>query len=310
MPDTLAILQINLVGSNFIAFISSMRNLLLIPLVLLTFSGELLSQPYSHQDSIRGTITPEREWWDLSYYHLDIKVDPSDSTIIGQNTIGFNVLDPHDVLQVELQPPLQITGISMRDQELSYDQDGYSYYIHLPNILATGSYHEVVVQYAGRPHVAFRAPWDGGISWKMDRQGSPFVASSCQGIGASIWWPCKDHMYDEVDSMKMTITVPQGLTDISNGQLIDHRENSDGTNTSTWMVRNPINNYGVNINIGKYAHWTETYQGESGDLRVDYYPLAHNLERAQKHWAEVPKMLDAFEYWFGPIHFIATVINS
>jgi aminopeptidase N len=150
--------------------------------------------------------------------------------------------------------------------------------------------------------VANRAPWDGGISWKYDVNGQPFVASSCQGIGASIWWPCKDHMYDEVDSMLVTVTVPQGLMNAGNGKLRSITK-KNGKVTTEWFVNNPINNYGININIGDYAHYSEVYEGEKGPLDVDYYALKDNLAKARIQFTQVPQMLEAFEHWFGPYPF-------
>src|SRR5690606_19879423 len=141
-------------------------------------------------------------------------------------------------------------------------------------------------------------------SWKKDASGQHFVATSCQGLGASVWWPNKDHMYDEVDSMKISVTVPEDLMDVSNGQLIgvDHNP-EEKTKTYHWSVVNPINNYGVNLNIGDYVHFDDTFNGEKGELKLDFYVLKPNLEKAKKQFKQAAKMLEAFEYWFGPYPF-------
>ncbi|MGB2684584.1 MAG: M1 family metallopeptidase, partial [Olleya sp.] len=150
---------------------------------------------------------------------------------------------------------------------------------------------------------AVRAPWDGGISWKKDKNGNHFIASSCQGLGASVWWPNKDHMYDEVDSMDISVTIPKGLMNVSNGRLKNIIDNKDETITTNWHVANPINNYGVNINIGDYANFSEVFKGEKGDLDMNYYVLKDNLEKAKNHFKDAPKMMKAFEHWFGPYPF-------
>ncbi|MDC0009598.1 M1 family metallopeptidase, partial [Winogradskyella sp.] len=155
----------------------------------------------------------------------------------------------------------------------------------------------------GHPKEAKRAPWDGGFSWKKDKNGKHFVATSCQGLGASVWWPNKDHMYDEVDSMLISVTNPKGLTNVSNGRLRQLVENNNNTVTSHWFVNNPINNYGVNVNIGDYANFSEVYQGEQGDLDMNYYVLKDNLKKAKTHFKDAPKMMKAFEHWFGPYPF-------
>src|SRR5690606_12072332 len=123
------------------------------------------------------------------------------------------------------------------------------------------------------------------------------------GLGASVWWPNKDHMYDEVDSMLISVNVPKNLTNISNGRLRNIEKHSDNTVTSHWFVGNPINNYGVNVNIGDYEHFSEIYEGENGPLTMDYYVLRDNLVRAKNHFKDAPKMMKAFEHWFGPYPF-------
>jgi aminopeptidase N len=258
---------------------------------------------FTRQDTLRGSITNERKWWDLKYYHLDIAVHPGDSTIEGKNTIRYSVLEPYQVMQIDLQPPLIIYKAIQDDNALEIFHEGNAHFIQLIEEQIPGTIHEVEIFYGGKPHVAINPPWDGGITWKKDKNGFSFIASSCQGIGASIWWPCKDHMYDEPDSMLISVNVPEILTDVSNGRLLGVDENEDGTHTFHWFVSNPINNYGVNINIGDYVHFSDQYQGEKGKLDIDYYVLSDNLEKAKVHFKDVNRMLEAFEYWFGPYPF-------
>ena len=267
----------------------------------LTFNAS--SQPFTQQDTLRGSITPERVWWDLNYYHLDIKVDPNDKTISGQNTIEYTVLQAYQVMQIDLQPPLRIVKATQNKIPLDIYNDGNAHFIELPEMQEIGDKNKIIVFYEGRPREALRPPWDGGITWNADDNGNPFIASSCQGIGASIWWPCKDHMYDEVDSMLISVNVPRDLMNVSNGRLRKLEQFDNGTKTYHWFVSNPINNYGVNINIGDYAHFYEEYNGENGLLDCDYYVLSYNLVKAQKHFNDARKTLEAFEYWFGPYPF-------
>ncbi|WP_179316943.1 M1 family metallopeptidase [Winogradskyella undariae] len=257
---------------------------------------------FTHQDTLRGSITPEREWWDLTYYHLDVEVKPDAKFISGKNTIQYKVLKPHQVMQIDLQPPLQITKVLQDGEELQIRHDGNAHFVTLINQQKIGTVNSIDVFYEGQPTEAKRAPWDGGFSWKKDHNGKDFIATSCQGLGASVWWPNKDHMYDEVDSMLISITNPKGLTNVSNGRLRKLIDNGD-TVTSHWFVSNPINNYGVNINIGDYANFSEVYKGEKGDLDMNYYVLKDNLEKAKAHFKDAPKMMEAFEYWFGPYPF-------
>lgn len=268
----------------------------------LLISGQQHS--FSRLDSLRGSITPEREWWDLTYYHLEVEVNPSDSSLQGSNTIFFTPLKGGHTLQVDLQPPLRMYRAVFRGQELEIRQEGPVHLIRIPDKLEVGKNYQLKVFYGGKPQIARRPPWDGGISWKTDQNGNPFVATACQGIGPSIWWPCKDHPYDEVDSMLMSITVPENLMDVSNGRLREvSTHKKEKTKTWHWFVANPINAYGVNLNIGDYVSFSEVYHGEKGDLDCQYYVLRDHLKAAKEHFKEVPRMLEAFEHWFGPYPF-------
>jgi aminopeptidase N len=261
------------------------------------------STKFTRQDSLRGSITPERAWWDLTYYHLDIAVKPSDSTINGSNTVTYRVLNSSDIMQIDLQPPLEITKADQNGKPLGFSREGNVYWIRMAEKQEPGKIYSVVLSYGGKPKVSHRPPWEGGITWKTDSNGLPFVASSCQGDGASLWWPCKDHMYDEPDSMLISVNVPSNLMDVSNGRVRSVIRHKNNTTTYNWFVANPINNYGVNINIGDYAHFSEVFKGEKGNLDCDYYVLKENLEKAKTQFKQAPMMLAAFEYWFGPYPF-------
>ena len=258
------------------------------------------AQIFTEQDTLRGSITPERAWWDLNYYHLDIEVNPDDKFISGSNTIRYKVLVPHQVLQIDLQPPLSIEKVTQDGMVLEVTHKVNAHFVQLKKQQQKGEFNEIIVTYAGHPKEAANAPWDGGFSWKKDDNGKDFIATSCQGLGASVWWPNKDHMYDEVDSMLISVKAPRGLMNVSNGRLLNVDKD---TNTYHWFVSNPINNYGVNVNIGDYVHFGEKYQGEKGVLDMDYYVLKDNEEIAKEHFKDAPKMMKAFEYWFGPYPF-------
>ena len=257
---------------------------------------------FNRQDTLRGSITKERIWWDLTYYHLDITVDPEKRTIYGSNEISYDVIEPYYEMQIDLQQPLILTRAEQNGKDLEIRHDGNAHFIKLKDTQIKGENNKIKVFYEGKPRVAVRAPWDGGISWERDENGNHFIASSCQGLGASVWWPNKDHMYDEVEGMLMSVNVPKGLTNISNGRLVKVDEMSEST-TFHWQVVNPINNYGVNINIGDYVNFSEIYKGEKGDLDMDYYVLSYNLEKAKIHFEDAVKTMQAFEYWFGPYPF-------
>lgn len=272
--------------------------------LVIFISNSIIAQNiFTHQDTLRGSITKERAWWDVKYYHLDIKVNPSDSTIVGSNTIRYKVLQPYNKMQIDLQEPMEIYKITQDDKELKFQREGNAFFIDLVAQQNVGEIKEIIVFYGGKPKVAVRPPWDGGITWSKDNNRKPFIASSCQGLGASVWWPNKDHMYDEVDDMLISVNVPKNLIDVSNGRLQSVVNLKDGTRTFNWYVSNPINNYGVNINIGDYVSFSEVFEGEKGSLDCDYYVLKENLEKAKIQFKDVFRMLKAFEHWFGPYPF-------
>ena len=257
----------------------------------------------TRQDTLRGSITPEREWWDLTYYHLDIKVEPDKKFISGSNTVVYRVLNSNKMMQIDLQEPMKITSVEANGKSLKFNREGNAYFIELKQKQKKNDINYIKINYEGFPKEAIRAPWDGGLSWTKDENGNHFVATSCQGLGASVWWPNKDHMYDEVDSMLISVNVPKNLTNVSNGRLRKVTEHKNDTKTFDWFVTNPINNYGVNINIGDYVSFSEVYKGEKGDLDIDNYVLSYNLEKAKEQFKQVPMMIEAFEHWFGPYPF-------
>ncbi|MGB5388246.1 MAG: M1 family metallopeptidase [Eudoraea sp.] len=278
------------------------RFLLQICILLIVLPVYCQAPIFTAQDTLRGSITDERAWWDLSYYNLDIEVNPEERYISGRNTIRYKVLSENQVIQIDLQSPLTITKITQDGYDLVFNSIGNAHWVTLLKPQKIGEYNELIVNYLGRPKEADNAPWDGGFSWSTDQNGNPFVATSCQGLGASVWWPNKDHMYDEVDSMAINVTVPKNLMDVSNGRL---REIEEGPNSKTyhWFVANPINNYGVNVNIGDYVYFGEIFEGENGPLSMDYYVLRDNLDLAEKQFKQAGLMMEAFEHWFGPYPF-------
>ncbi|MFZ9673907.1 MAG: M1 family metallopeptidase [Flavobacteriaceae bacterium] len=269
---------------------------------LAAISHAQAQKQFTQQDTLRGSIGPGRIWWDVASYDLSVKIDPAHKTISGSNTITYRPTAEGTWMQIDLQEPLVIDSIQQKGVLLPFQRMGNAYRVDGLITSPLSQPHELTVYYHGSPRTAVRAPWDGGFSWDIDQNGTPFIATSCQGLGASVWWPNKDHMYDEAEKMKISVTVPEGLKDVSNGQLIDELTDS-GWSTYVWQVTNPINNYGVNINIGSYVHFGEIYSGESGPLKMDYYVLPEDLPAAKNQFKQAAQMMEALEYWLGPYPF-------
>ncbi|MBB3699333.1 M1 family metallopeptidase [Flammeovirga yaeyamensis] len=285
------------------------KQLLLFLLFIPFLSNAQLLQPHHHdyteQDTLRGSITPQRAWWDLQRYNLSVEVKPNEKFIQGSNIVVFKVVDDQEDLQIDLQEPMRITKVIQGKEILNYRRKGNAFFIELAKSYNNNDIDSIEIFFEGTPREAVKAPWDGGFTWAKDENGNDFIATSCQGLGASVWWPNKDHMYDEPDlGMDISIEVPANLMDVSNGRLVKVKKNrKKKTKTYHWKVVNPINNYGVNINIGNYVHFGEHYEGEKGTLDMNYYVLEHNLEKAKKQFTQAKDMMEAFEHWFGPYPF-------
>src|SRR5210317_1772780 len=204
----------------------------------LVFSGSAQKTNFTRQDTLRGSITPERAWWDLTYYHLSVNVNSDDSSFVGSNLIQYKVNESNNLMQIDLQPPMQIDRIIQNGKSLKYKQDGNAWFVKLKENQRKDEIKELFVEFSGKPKVSKRPPWDGGVSWRKDKNGNHFIATANQGDGASLWWPCKDHPYDEPDSMLISITFPDTLMNVSNGRLRSLIDNQDGTKTTHWFVSN------------------------------------------------------------------------
>jgi aminopeptidase N len=291
--------------------------LLFISLLFICFT-HVLAQPlskktvFTHADTLRGSNGPGRNWWDVTKYDLHVKFNIEDSTISGFNNIAFKVLNSGEIIQVDLQEPLLIDSIYLsysitkgtgRSGKIDkFTREGNAYFIRDMH-LDRGTHGVLTVYYHGKPTIAVRPPWDGGLIWAKDKSNSPWVSIACQGLGASVWYPCKDIQSDEPDSAEMHITCPDTLVCVGNGRLRGKIINGDVTATYDWAVVNPINNYCIIPYIGKYVHFGEIFKGEKGDLTMDYWVLDSNLDKAKKQFQDAPRMMKAFEYWFGPYPF-------
>ena len=259
---------------------------------------------FTKADTLRGMLTPLRSSYDINYYHLDVRVDVANKAISGSNVFRFTAVHDIKQLQFDLFENLKIEKILYHSKELPYKREFNAVFLDFPETLKQGTKDEFTVFYSGKPTIAERAPWEGGFSFAQDKQGKPWVGVSCQGFGASSWWPTKDHQSDEVDSMMISISVPEGLMDVSNGRLRSTEKLNDGYTRYNWFVSYPINNYSVTANIADYVHFSDSYAGENGNLTLDYYVLRENLEKAKKQFgANVKPMLKVFENWFGPYPF-------
>ena len=269
-------------------------------------NGQSLStQAQRNKENIPTNIRQEQKWWNLLNYAIAITPDYEKKSIAGTNSITFFALETSKVMQVDLQEPMQITGIRWKNKNLLVKQsDKNTYLITFPIAIKSGETQTITIEFRGHPKEALNPPFDNGWIWSNDEKTRPWISVACEGSGASIWLPCKDVLYDEPDDgISFSITVPDTLVAVSNGRLKNKPISKKGMTTYTWKVVNPINNYNIIPYIGKYVSWHENYAGLKEKLDCDFWVLDYNLNKAKIHFKQTDTMLNAFEYWLGPYPF-------
>jgi aminopeptidase N len=247
-------------------------------------------------DILRGAYGQYRANNDLLFYHLDVRVDPEKKFISGKNTIRFKMLNDDTRIQLDLQQPLNVDKILLGTTELKYEREFGAVFVEFPETLHAGRVYSIDFYYSGNPLETGRF---GGIAFRKDPAGRPWINTACEGIGASIWWPNKDQWRDEVESMQISVSIPNDLVDVSNGKFMGKTDLGDGYTRWDWLVHYPINNYDVALNIGKYEHFSD----KLGDLSLDFYALPEDLDKAKKQFAQAKGMLQAFQHYFGEYPF-------
>lgn len=282
--------------------------------LLFVMSAGYCSAQYTHQDTLRGSVGPGRSWWNITQYTISVAVDIDKKFISGTNTITFDVVQPgqNKLMQIDLQKPMEIEKIedvNNKLRALPFKREGNVYWVDFGQTNFEGGANQkpqvIIIHFKGNPRQAVRAPWDGGWVWTHDANARPWATVACQGLGASVWYPCKDYQGDEPDNgAKLNITVADSLVAVGNGRLKNKVDNHNGTTTWQWEVVNPINNYDIVPYIGYYVNWSEKFAGEKGDLDCSYWVLDYDLEKAKQQFGrDVKPMLSCFEQWLGPYPF-------
>jgi len=250
----------------------------------------------THADILRGEYGPYRANNDLLYYHLDVRVDPDKKFISGKVTTRFKMLKNGTRIQLDLHPALHVDKILLGTTTLEFERDSGAVFVDFPETLRAGRTYTIDFYYSGSPVETGRF---GAIAFRKDPAGRPWINTACEGIGASVWWPDKDQWRDEVENMDISVSIPNGLVDVSNGKFVAKTDLGDGYTRWDWRVEYPINNYDVSLNIGAYEHFSDKF----GDLPLDFYALPEDLEKARKQFVQAKGMLEAFQHYFGEYPF-------
>lgn len=282
----------------------------IISLVLLVGCGTLKppKQPktakfpkFTQKDSLLGTLNENRKCFDVTYYDLDLKIDPAKKTVGGSVKIHFHAVLPVRKMQVDLAENMVIDSIlDNNGQKLEYDRKYRAVTIKMKNYIMIGSDSYIKVIYHGQPQKAKRPPWKGGLVWKK-KDGKWFCGVACEDDGASIWWPCKDHIKDKPDSLQARFTIPEGHTCVSNGRLLAHEKLFNGFERFTWRTSYPIQTYNFSFYIGDYEHFQIGYDNKNSKLKtLDFYVLKDNVIKAKDHFKQAVQVLKVYEELFGP----------
>ena len=253
--------------------------------------------PVTRADILRGAYGPYRVNNDLLSYHLDIRVDPEKQIISGKNSIRFKMLQDSVRIQLDLHPQLNIDKIVLGSAPLTYVRDSGAVFVDFPETLRAGQEYTIDFYYSGHPLTTARF---GGFTFGKDPAGRPWIYTACEDIGASVWWPNKDQWRDEVENMEISVAIPNGMVDVSNGKFVGETDLGDGYTRWDWLVQYPINNYDVSLNIGTYVHFSD----QLGDVPLDFYVLPEDLDKAKKQFVQAKGMIEAYEHYFGEYPFI------
>jgi len=280
-----------------------MKNI--IRILFLLISAVAMAQPFTRMDSLKGSDTVFRNFWDVKKYELTVEVNADRKFICGKNKISFEITKDiqNPVFQIDLQQAMQFKPDDSDYTKFTFERDGDFIWVKSNKPYRKGDRDYFTLHYSGHPVIAKNAPWEGGWVFSEDKNRNPFISVAQESIGTSVWLPVKDIWNDEPDEgIIMQITTPKHLTGIGNGKLISKTHEKD-KNIFVWEVKNSINTYSIVPNIGNYLHIKDTFSGEKGTLSLEYWVLSEHLELAKKQFTQVKPMLEAFEYWFGPYPF-------
>ncbi|WP_194776226.1 M1 family aminopeptidase [Pararhodonellum marinum] len=264
------------------------------------------SKPYqfSRLDTLKGSLTQLRTAFDVGYYHLDVEVFPDAEEILGSSLIRFKLVEPTDKIQIDLYSGMKIDSIIYRAKHLDFEREYDAVYVSFEKQLERDSIEEIKVYFGGRP-LDFDplTPMYASFLWFTDNNGNPWIQAICQGYGASGWWPNKDHLSDEPDSVTISITNPSDLVAVSNGRLVDKMELENDRTRTTWHVSYPINNYNITLNLGNYEQIKRIFPSLDGELDVEYHVMDYHLDNVASKYETTGKALNTFEKYFGPYPF-------
>ena len=254
----------------------------------------------SERNRLLGALLPERTCYDVLHYMINIDIDIDKKYIKGFVDIKSTATTDFSKLQFDLARKMKLNRVEYLDKNLKTSRNKDAVFVEFP-LIKKGENFTFRVYYEGKPLQAKNPPWDGGFVWEKDKKDRPFISVACEGEGANIWWPLKDHIADEPDEgATMTFTVPKELYCVSNGRLLEVLDSPDETKRIfTWTVNNPINNYNISVQLGHYITIKDTIIRDSGIDTLTYYVLDYHEEIGKNHFKQSKDIIRFFEKYFG-----------
>jgi len=278
---------------------------LFILLVFLSFFSGIKAQDFTALDSLRGGWHSYRSCFDLLHYHLKLKVDPVTQFISGSNRWTCRGLEEANTIQADLDRALNIVSITTSGGPAKWTRKGSSILVDLPFRIKPGNDFWMEIRYDGQPHMALNPPWDGGFVWSKDENGKPWIGVACEGSGASLWYPAKDHPADEADSALLEFEVPSDLMAVGNGQFLGSQKSGDTSTVFRYRVTYPINHYNITFNVANYKSWQDTLRlPESGEiLAMSFFALSQDYDKARKQWSQAKPVIRSLSQSYGDYPF-------
>ena len=254
----------------------------------------------TERNRLLGDLLPERTCYDVKHYLINMDIDVDKKYIKGFVDISASAVESFTTLQVDLARKMKLNGVYFLDQNLQTSRKKDAVFVEFPRV-KKGDNFTFRIDYEGSPLEAKKPPWDGGFVWEKDKKGRPFVSVSCEGDGAGLWWPLKDHIADEPDDgATMTFTVPEELFCVSNGRLLNiSADVNNKKKTYIWSVNNPINNYNISVQIGHYVSVQDTINRNGRIDTLNHYVLDYHEEVARNHFKQAKTVIRFFEKYFG-----------
>ncbi|NBU36461.1 MAG: M1 family peptidase, partial [Bacteroidetes bacterium] len=256
-----------------------------------------------------GKLSSAQASYDVNFYDLKLQINPDEKHISGKLLIDAIIVQPLSEFVLDLDSLLKVEMIRQINPSKSFQNVSFSHIngkivISLTHTFQAGENIKLEVLYSGKPRIAPNPPWEGGFTFSKTTSGAHWIATSCQTNGADLWWPVKDHVSDEPDSMALHIRVPNPLVVASNGKLVSAEKHADATTTYHWYISTPINVYNVALNIAPYEVISGKMRSVAGDeFPVVFYALPEDAEKAKKLFPEIIAHLQFYEKYLGPYPF-------